>query len=814
MSTMRTFLLSLMALGSLVAACSSGSSVNLLSPAPATVSIGETLTLALVVDNPEGLTISYQVEPVTPDSLPSFDSVHAITGTPQGATFRWSPLVSHVGEHELRFIVTRDGSVIDTETVVITVQPPADAAPVFIQPGAGATFDLGLSLCVEFAIEVRDADSPFVDIRARSDLPAGASLIGVGPKSAEVFWCPSRDQVSSSQRWILEFEASDETHPSVPHDFVVVLRAPTDENCEGDSPVLEILAPETAVRTESSQVRVRITDDMGLRDAPLLYWSTESPDDPMMPDVTTFEQVTLETGDSPDEFIGDIGLALDEGEARGVYFLVSATDNDDASGALCDHRTDSELQVITLVGAAPRGDVAACETCTRSADCTSGVCASSSGGGTCLPPCEDCDTGMCGMFGSVEGAALRACGDVVAACTPPVTCMDDAFEPNDSQETAQILAEGRTESLAICEATGDFYRFDASFRNLVTFTVDNFTHAEGDIDLRVLNEEGTIVASSAGVGNTESVSYCARGSEAVYAQVFGYRGATNTYAIEVERESGACCVDDSFEPDDASATARPDGSPITGTICPGDDDFYEVRTEGPATLEIDVAHDLGDINIELLSPSGARITVSETASSPETIRADVDSGGRYLLRVYAALGEASPYSGTLNVTPRAVCTESRDCAPGDVCDSGACRDGSCTSASMCPSAHQCPTTQICSAACSVNAGCRSSEACKWSFEGRVCAARGSGQNGGPCSDAGDCGGQRECVAPTLGGYCARVGCTRNADCESGTFCIQGSPTIRVCAKSCVPGECRTAEGFGCFFLPTLEGASEPVCWPS
>lgn len=811
---MRSSLIPVMALGVVLASCSTGSSVNLLSPTPATVSVGETLTLPLVIDNPEGLTIAYLVEPVVPGSLPSFDSVHAITGTPQGGTFRWSPLVSHVGAQELRFIVTRDGSVIDTETVVITVEPPVDAAPVFIQPGAGATFDLGISLCVEFAIEVRDADSASVDIRARSEMPAGASLVGVGPKSAEVFWCPSRDQVNSSQRWIFEFEASDSTHAPVPHDFVVVLRVPTDESCEGDSPVVTVLEPDNAARTESRVVRVRITDDMGLRDAPLLYWSTESPDDPSMPDVTTFEQVTLEAADSPDEFVGNIGLALDEGEARGVYFLVSATDNDDASGALCDHRTDGELQVITLVGAVPVADIAACDPCTRSADCISGVCASSGGSGVCLPTCDACETGTCGMFGSVEGPALEGCGDAVAACTPPVLCMEDEFEPNDSQETAQVLPEGRTESLAICEASGDFYRIDASFRNLVTFTVDNFIHDEGDIDLRVLDEEGTIVESSAGVGNSESVSYCARGSEAVYAQVFGYRGATNTYSIEVEREAGACCVDDSMEPDDASATARPDGSMIGGIICPGDDDYYEIRTEGPATVEIEVAHDLGDINIELLSPTGTSIMVSELPSSPEMIRADVDSGGRYLLRVYGSLGDASPYTGTLNVTSRAVCSESRDCAPGDVCDGGACRDGTCATNAMCPASHACPSTQLCSAECTVNSGCRSSEACKWSFEGRVCAQRGSGQNGDACTDAGDCGGQRECVLPEVGGYCARVECTRNADCESGTFCVQATPEIRVCAQSCVPGECRTAEGFECTFLPTLEGASESVCWPS
>ena len=793
-------------------ACSSGSDVNLLSPIPATVQVGETLTLPLVVDNPGGLTIGYQVEAVSPGSLPSFDSVHAITGTPQGATFRWSPLVSHVGAHELRFLVTRDGTVIDTETVVITVEPPANAAPVFVQPGAGATFDLGISLCVEFPIEVRDADSPLVDIRARSEMPAGASLIGVGPKSAEVFWCPSRDQVSSSQRWVFAFEADDSTHAPVAHDFVVVLRSPTDEDCPGEAPNIEMLAPDNAARTESRQVRVRITDDQGLRDAPLLYWSTESPDDPTMPDVTTFEQVTLAAAGSPNEFVGNIGLALDEGEARGVYFLVSATDNDDASGALCDHRTDGELQVITLVGAAAAGDVEACEPCSRSAECVSGVCAASAGGGTCLPTCEECETGSCDLFGTVEGSALRGCGDVAMACAPPLECTDDAFEPNNTRQTAQNLPVGRAESLAICEADGDFFRFDASFGNLITFTVDSFIHADGDIDLRVLNDEGTIVGSSASVENSETVSYCARGSEAVYAQVFGYRGATNTYAIEVEREAGACCVDDSMEPDDASATARPNGSMIGGTICPGDDDFYEVRTDGPATIEISVTHELGDINIELLSPTGVSLARSASPSSPETIRADVDRGGRYLLRVFASLGEASPYSGTLDVTPRETCDETRDCATGDVCDGGACRGGACTSSAMCPVAHVCATTDLCSAECSVNADCRSSEACKWSLNGRICARRGSGLNGDACADAGDCGGQRECVSLELGGYCARARCTRDADCESGTFCVETSPTLRVCAKACNPGGCRTAAGFECVFLPTAEGSSESVCW--
>ncbi|MFK7987405.1 MAG: hypothetical protein AB8I08_15395 [Sandaracinaceae bacterium] len=797
----------LLALPALVACELAGSDVDLQPPPPARVSVGETLRLRVDVDNPSGRELTYRVVPVWEGTLPGFETVHAVSGSPTGAEFRWTPLVSHTGEQELRFEVDADGVFADSETVVITVLPAADAAPAFVRPGSGGAFDLARTPCIDVPLEVRDGDSATVDIRAREPLPEGATLTDAGPKSADFRWCPSSAQIAASQRWVLAFEAEDETHPPVPKDYVVVLRTTASEDCPGALPEVGVRSPEDGTRTDSKEIVAFASDAEGLRDAPLLYWTTETPEDLASPDVTRFEQVTLRA--RGDDFVGDVDLALDAGEERLVYYLISAVDNDDDAGSLCDHRVDGPLRTVTLVGgAAVERD--ACEPCTASSDCASNVCAPSSGGSVCLPLCDACETGTCGMRATVEGPLAMACGDADAACAPLIACTEDMFEPDGTRAEATVRELGRVTGLGLCDSAGDHHRFDAQFADLVTFRVDNFMHADGNLDLRVLNESGSIVAVSEGLEDTESASHCATSDAPVYAHVFGFEGATGPYDLVVERVRDGCCVDDTNEPDDAVATARPDGSAIEGVLCPGDDDVYVLLADRPTRVTLTLSHDRGDLDAELRAPDGVTvIALASTGGLSETLVAEVTGGGRYTFRVFSAGTEASPYTGALEVEEMSACAATPECAAGDACESGTCVDAACTDTASCPAAHVCAVGQ-CSPTCSVNADCRSSEACKRSFQGRVCGARGSGVNGAACVDFTDCGGQRECVAPSLGGFCARVGCSTNSECETGTFCV-GDASLSICSIACTPGTCR--DGFACTLIATLEGPSEAVCWP-
>lgn len=58
-----------------------------------------------------------------------------------------------------------------------------------------------------------------------------------------------------------------------------------------------------------------------------------------------------------------------------------------------------------------------------------------------------------------------------------------------------------------------------------------FTHAQGDLDMVLLNSAGQTVRSSAGVTNTEQFSLSGLPSSTYTLYVYGYGGAVNDYTL-------------------------------------------------------------------------------------------------------------------------------------------------------------------------------------------------------------------------------------------------------------------------------------------
>ncbi len=821
-------LVSLIALG-----CDGGAGASLQPIAAQTVRVNETLTLTIAIDNPAGRPVEVTLEPL---ELPMFDRVSRLSTEPGGAVFRWSPLSSHTGTHELTFVL-RDtgGSELDRETALIEVLASAESAPVFVRPGAGGTFDIERDPCVRFDVEVRDDDTPDVEIGVTGELPERATFASGGPRRAAFDWCPTPDQVAASERWTIQLYADDGEHPRVLHEYIIVLRSGPKEGCPGAAPTISITTPamgEVVTSGTTYPVQVTVRDDMGLRDAPLLYYSTTSPSDPRNPDVTEFEQVGFEAGGEAGRYVARIpNLGLEVGAMREVWFLVSVTDNDDPSGSLCDHRTDSPVVSFFAVGGVPPdATLAACELCTASTECASGICASAPAGARCVEACVDttCSSGSCGATVTTEGGARAGCGPVSEVCGGGgVTCTDDAREDDDTAATATTYVAPITDG-QICAMDDDFFAIAVGAGERLTVTVDGFMHSAGDLDLELRAPDGTILATSASVRDMEQVSYCnGAAMRTMTARVFGFESDQNSYSFRADAapDPGGCCVDDASEDDDTRVAARTiafvsDVGAADGRLCPRDDDWVEIPMSGAGTIDVFLvfSHADGDIDIALYDPAGTRIAAAVSTTDDETLSVDVAGGGTYTLRIYGiALRGVVEYAGEITRTLGSMCAVTRDCPLDTVCDAGMCRADACASIADCPPMHGCPNAgpvpagSRCGAACSVNADCRSSEACKWFAEGRFCARRGSGQNGDGCASFAQCGGQRACV-DWAGGYCARAGCTDNGSCESGTYCVTEG-ALDLCALSCVSNPCRDAEGYTCDFRPTLGGTSRFVCVP-
>lgn len=631
--------------------CASGSMPTLDPVLPQTVAVNETLRLTLSLQNPDNVPVEFSFRTDDGDDL---GSTATITGTSSGAQFRWSPITSQVGLHSITFVVTSAKGVSE-QTTVITVVSARDQAPVFLLPGAGGSYDLGVTPCVDFEIEVRDEDSTNVEIRARGALPDSAARITMtGSKGAEFHWCPTPEQVSAQERWTIRMEADDGDHPPTPHDYIAVLRNIPKPSCPGDGPTVSITAPSDGDRVSTSgtvNVTIAASDDMGLRDAPLLYYSLTAPTDLDHPNFSEFDdQIEAEMNGA--NWVARIpSMDLEIGEERTLYIAASATDNDDTEGTDCDHRADTAAIMFVAVGAPIAADVANCEPCFASAECTSGFCAATAGGGMCLSTCElggSCDRGTCEQTTTVEGGRSLACGDAEAACSTAPMCTDDSREDNDETDSASAFSSPITNGV-ICSGDDDFFRVTAAARSRVTATLDGFVHSAGDLDLQILSGSGSIVAASEGTSNSEVADACAGTEGFVYVRVLGYDGAANTYSLNAAVEPNVCCTDDAFEPDNTRTTARAiSGTTFAGSICPANDDYLSFTTTSSRTVTATIVFDgtIGDLDLDLYDASGILLADSDSVTSMEQI-VHVVPAGTFTLRVHGWMDAAAEYTGSL-----------------------------------------------------------------------------------------------------------------------------------------------------------------------
>ncbi len=788
------------------------------------VAVNQTLRIDLAVSNPDGLTLTFTSE--SPD-LPGLDAVTELAGTPSGGTFRWTPLASHVGQHEFTFIATSELGE-SRQAVVITVTSPSDAAPIFLRPGAGGTYDLSQDPCVNFDIEVRDDDSGQVAIRAGEAPPAGAVIASVGNKRSSFEWCPSSDQIEAAERWTILLEADDFDHAPTQHSYVIVLRTPPKEDCEGEAPTIEILSPPKGEIVRSStgyEVTIRVTDDMGLRDSPLLLYTTVEPEDPNKPDLRQFEQVEFnEDGSDWVARIPSLGLEVDQEQI--VYAVATATDNDDSEGRSCDHTTDTDLHTFVAVGGeATVGTLGTCDQCDQSVDCRSGICATSAAGSRCLEPCSEsaCSVGSCMAVTDAAGSEAQACGDIAAVCEGEEACDDDGNEENDTSATATPFV-GPTMDGQICPDNSDYYNLTVDPNTELEARLHGFAHADGDLDLVLYNADRQILGVGASADDEERVSYLSTEGGLITIRVLGFEGSQNPYSLTVTETEVSVCVDDGSEEDDTFDTAADfDESGFhSGTICSDDDDYLAFLVDGPTRIEFSMTFEWleYDLDVDLLDEEGTVIAYSRRGSGEETIDHTVGEEGIYTLRIYGYLGDSGDYEAELVLSSSESCESDLNCPIGSICQDSTCVDADCSAANPCPTGYLCPlenpgtTTATCGSDCSVNSDCRDDEACKRFVERRACGETGSGQNGDACASSKDCGGQRTC-ADFENGYCARANCDSNSDCESDTACVAFGD-VNYCMKDCLADSnvCRHDEGYDCEFATDVDGGETFICMES
>ena len=154
----------------------------------------------------------------------------------------------------------------------------------------------------------------------------------------------------------------------------------------------------------------------------------------------------------------------------------------------------------------------------------------------------------------------------------------------------------------------------------------------------------------------ETISLDALPGGTYYAQVTGY-GATNpNYSLNINAQGGIAPPttgsDDQFEQNDlqASAAILPSGQQAFNGLVALDQDWYKFTLSSPAQasdyVSIDFQHNLGDLDLEVLTPTGQYLG-SYGSSNSERINLTDQPAGDYYIHAYGYAGATNNYS--LNV---------------------------------------------------------------------------------------------------------------------------------------------------------------------
>lgn len=194
----------------------------------------------------------------------------------------------------------------------------------------------------------------------------------------------------------------------------------------------------------------------------------------------------------------------------------------------------------------------------------------------------------------------------------------------------------------------------ATFGHYAAITFD---HVLGNLDLQLYNAAGTLLRSSAGVRDDETISFDGLLGGTYYLRVIGNRSANPAYALTITGPGG-----DWAESNNTLATALPlpagpyrrDGLNVSLS----DVDWFRITTPRTAVeghfVRIDFTHAHGDLDLELYDAGGVLLRASQQVSNGEQVSLAGLAAGNYHVKVVGYSGARNPaYVLTVNppVTP-------------------------------------------------------------------------------------------------------------------------------------------------------------------
>ncbi len=217
----------------------------------------------------------------------------------------------------------------------------------------------------------------------------------------------------------------------------------------------------------------------------------------------------------------------------------------------------------------------------------------------------------------------------------------DRAEGNDSFETAVPITTTLYEDFTLCDGESDFLKFAVQEGDLIDVWVD-FTHAEGDVDLYLYLDDGTLLTESTSTTDDERIEWAAWATgeyvlEVALAEDLGSFGG-QAYGLELKGPTLVPCIADWYEPNDTPETAFPrqNGDWLDQTICPGEDDWYVLELGVTEFVEINLGtnHPFeGNPDIYLMDEDLNVVAAGDNGFGNEYFTYSVPESGTYYLRV-------------------------------------------------------------------------------------------------------------------------------------------------------------------------------------
>jgi hypothetical protein len=245
---------------------------------------------------------------------------------------------------------------------------------------------------------------------------------------------------------------------------------------------------------------------------------------------------------------------------------------------------------------------------------------------------------------------------------PALSISPDYLEPNDSFAAATELSINQAftsfSSLSIHQSGNEDWHFFQLVQEGTSshYISIDFEHRNGDVDLQLLDENGTVLRSSTTAQNQERISLAGLGTGTYFIRIFGNANATQPdYRLNLSLPIGTIYPDE-YETNETLATAY-NLRALSGSVAienlnihqSTDRDWFRFETTatGNSSHFIGLLYLSGgtDIDLELYDQNGVLLQRSSVNDNWEIINFANRPAGTYYARIYPATsGTNSDYS--------------------------------------------------------------------------------------------------------------------------------------------------------------------------